>query len=51
MNWQIAMEIVMGIITFFILCCVGATIELELKKHRDKKKWQEWANRESKRRV
>ncbi len=51
MNWWIVFEIVMGIMVLFYLCCVGAVLEAEYKKHREKKEWQEWADRERKRRV
>ncbi len=49
MNWRIALEIVMGIVILFYLCCVWAVLEAEYKKHREEKKWQEWADREKKR--
>lgn len=37
--------IILGIIALFVIGCMYAVAEAEIKKHREAKKWQDWADR------
>ncbi len=45
MNWQLVTGTILGIIALYILCCMHAVVEAEIKKYREDKKWKDWANR------
>lgn len=51
MNWTLVGGILVAIGAAFFVCCVWATIELEITKYREGKKWREWAEREKRRKV
>lgn len=45
MDWQLGVTIILGVFALFVVCCMYAIIEGEIKKHREAKKWQDWAKR------
>ena len=48
MNWQIIATLLLGIVILYTLCFFGATIELELHKRKEARKWQDWADKRRK---
>ena len=45
MNWNIASIALFSVVGLLILCFIGATVELELHKRKEAKKWRDWADR------